>query len=835
VLSEEQQHLCNTAKSKQISQLPVESREICRGEDSSALELTRQLRLSEALLEAIPSPVFYKNREGRYIGCNDAFARFIGYSRDMIMGKTVYEVAPSELARTYHERDLLLMEKGGTQRYEFKVRTMEEGTDRDVIFTKAVFLDETGNVAGIVGIMTDISERKKAEEMVRENEEKFRIITSAARDAVIMMDNEGIITFWNLSAEEIFGYSREDVLGKNLHVLLAPRIHLEGFFRAFPHWASTGEGVAVGKTVELPAHRKDGTEIPIELSLSSVNIKGKWHAIGLVRDISKRRRQQELLLKARDEAESARRELETTNRELEVALERARLLAREAARADEAKTQFLANMSHELRTPMNAILGMTELLFSSPLSREQHEELTMVGEAADRLLHLLNDLLDFSKIESGRIELEHVTFGFRDYVEQAVKLFMPRAQQKGLRLSLELDEALPPIVTGDPGRLQQIVINLISNAIKFTEAGEVLVKVRALRHRKGKTWISFTVKDTGIGVPAEHQGLIFEAFRQADGSMARKYGGTGLGLAISKRLASLMEGTLEVESTPGEGSAFQVIIPFKVVEAEPAIALPASGVIEKAAESYHILLAEDERLNQEFVSRLLEKRGHKVTRVGNGLEVLQVMEENSFDLVLMDVQMPGMDGLEATRHIREREKGTGCHIPIIALTAYASKSDRGKCLDSGMDEYIAKPVRAAEIFPLLEQAAKRDYISSPGEVKVPVKKTAHPFIDSDEIAKKQGGDRSFLRSLLKTLHAMLPVYMKSIEVAIDHHDNVAIGRATHKLKGACAPFGLRGLINKAKVLEARCTDSDWEGIDRDMKSLQREMARLNRELEKLCF
>jgi PAS domain S-box-containing protein len=892
------------------------------------------LRDSEALyhslVENLPMNVFRKDPQGRFTFANRLFCETLGVTTEGAIGKTDFDFYQAELAEKYRRDDQQVVETGRVLE-AIEEHRKPDGSKLYVQVLKTPLRDSEGRIVGTQGMFWDVTARKQTEEALRESQQRLQSILDNARAVIYVKGIDGRFVLVNRLFEALFHVRRGDVVGKTDFDLFPPE--MAETFRANDHRV-----LSAGAPLQFEevAPHDDGPHTYVSTKFLLYDSFGVPHALcGISTDITERKRAEVELHRAKEAAEAA----------------------------SQAKSVFLANMSHEIRTPMNGIIGMTELVLDTPLSPDQREYLTLVKESADSLLSVINDILDFSKVEAGKLNLEQVPFALRDSLGDAMKSLAFRAHTKGLELACHVTPEVPEYLTGDPGRLRQVVNNLVGNAVKFTDRGEVVVDVQVDDERDGQVVLHFCIADTGVGVPVEKQALIFEAFEQADSSTTRRFGGTGLGLAISRSLIEMMGGRIWLESEVGRGSRFHftarlerarppkqsapaepvtlVNLPVLIVddnatnrrileeilrnwrmrptavdggraalaEMQRAAAagqpfalvlldanMPAMDGFELAAEigrqpqlaratimmltsgdraddvrrcrqlgiaSYlmkpikqselfdsimsvlgqhvvqqaveegpapatpgrhlRVLLAEDSVVNQKLAVYLLEKWGHHVTVANNGHEAVARVQAEPFDMVLMDVQMPEMDGLEATAAIRQQEVGTRKHVPIVAMTAHAMVGDRERCLESGMDDYLSKPIRARELLAVIEK------ISAGGPSPLDGQRDTST-VDWAAALERLQGDRELLEELIGVIRQEAPQLLAAVREAVERGDAAALRLSAHTLKGSLGNFAAARAVEAAKRLEIMGKQGDLSDAAQALAVLESELDRFLPEL-----
>ncbi|MFV1966030.1 MAG: response regulator [Pirellulaceae bacterium] len=895
-----------------------------------------------SLIEKLPIHVIRKDVEGRFTFASPSFCELLGKPLEAILGKTDFDFYPAPLAEKYRADDQRVIQQRQVIN-DVEVNQRADGQSAYVQVIKMPIADAEGEVLGIQCIFWDVTVRMQAEGQLRESEARKRAVLESAMDCIFFLDEKGVVVEVNRAALKTLHCRREDVMGRALVDILVAPSSQERFRESFSRYLGEGEvGSMLGRRVEVMMMRKSGERFIAEVATQPIPLKESAGFAVFLRDITKRKRQEQALFDAKNAAEAA----------------------------SQAKSLFVANMSHEIRTPLHTIIGVTDLLLDSELPTEQNEYLDLVQDSAEALLAIINDILDFSKMEAGKLQLDEAPLDLRDRLGDAMKSLAFRAHGKGLELLCRIAPAVPPFLIGDHHRLRQIVVNLVGNAIKFTHQGEVAVAVGVLSQKNSMIELEFSVRDTGIGIPAERQKAIFDAFEQGDNSTTREFGGTGLGLAISSRLVERMSGRMRLESRLGEGSVFSFTAKFQVADERdvlveqphigprhlegvrvlvvddnatnrrileelllnwdmrPACAEGAneairmmreadaqeapfhllltdagmpdvdgftlgewvqqdarlassvvmmltsedhrssvarckelgiasyllkptkqselldaivmalhagtpSGSVPDAADDgakqirpLRILLAEDSLVNQKLAVGLLQKHGHSVEVANTGKEAVVALNRGAFHLVLMDVQMPEMDGLEATSLIRARERETGGHVPIIAMTAHALQGDRETCLKAGMDGYITKPIRAVKLLETLHSI-----VCQMGENGVSVSGSSEgDSMDWSKAFEVVQGDQELLKEMIDAFLDEYPSRLASIRRSIESGDHETLRREAHTIKGSMRYFGAHRAFEQAFALERMAYEERTGDVSAQADRLSEEIDRITLEM-----
>lgn len=548
---------------------------------------------------------------------------------------------------------------------------------------EADLLQMLAAIGGQIGLFI---ERVEVASALRENEERTRRMIDTALDAVITMDAAGLIVEWNRQAEVMFGWSHQEAVGRNLADTIIPEQYRAAHEQGLNRYVTMGQDTVLNKLLEVTAVHRDGHGFPVEIAIAPIRFDGGTIFSAFLRDISVRKN-------AEESRTAYAQELEKINQDLDIALV-------QAEAATEAKSAFLATMSHEIRTPMNGVIGMTGLLLETELTQEQQEYAETVRTSGEHLLTIINDILDFSKVESGKLTLEIIDFDLRSAMEECLDLLSERASAKGLNLACLFRAEVPTALRGDPGRLRQIVMNLIGNAIKFTQQGDVVLHVSLVEEQSEQVVVRFEIADTGIGIAPEARANLFQSFSQADASMTRKYGGTGLGLAISKRLVEMMGGTIGVESEPGQGSHFWFVVTLEQQPMELRVPL-----VEKTdLRGLHALVVDDREINRRVFDLYLKKWGLHRTLAESGESALQLLRErvargSPYDIAILDLDMAAMDGLQLARAINTDQALRGTHM--VLLSSAGQRGDAKAAVAAGVAGYLTKPVRESHLYDCL--------------------------------------------------------------------------------------------------------------------------------------
>jgi PAS domain S-box-containing protein len=745
------------------------------------------------LIDSLDHLIFTTSLDGEILTVNQRITRVFGFSYSELVGHHLDEFFDEP--RMAHLKESIGWFEERRQ-WTGTVRARMKKTGAVLYFDcvlQAIIKD--GKVVGASGLARDVTAQ-------RESETRFTELFETLQEGVYFCDPGGKLLDVNPAMVRMLGYAhRDELVGSNIG-----KLYFERPENPFPERSRTHNSAPLMREITL--RRKDGTPIIcIDNSNAICDEFGRMvRHQGTLVDITVRKQAEKELQKAKESAEAA----------------------------NMAKSVFLAHMSHEIRTPLNAVIGMTELALDTELTAEQKEYLTMVRDSGKSLLTLINDVLDFSKIEAGKLDLDLTDFSLRYGINEMVKVLDVRAKQKGLELSIDISPEVPDALLGDPSRLRQILSNLADNAIKFTERGGVVLKIESDSQSEQEVCLHFSVSDTGIGIPHEKQQLIFEAFAQADNSTTRKYGGTGLGLSISSRLVQLMSGKIWVESEANHGSTFHFTARFGLQkqlanrvssrgDGSHSPALVAGRPLREGRQELQILLVEDNTINQILAQRLVRKKGHSIVVANNGREALAVLETGRFDLILMDIQMPEMSGLEVTAAIRLKESTTGGHIPIIATTASVMREDRERCFEAGMDAYISKPIEREVLFETIDRLTG---YSSEAKLRDTSARISDPVFDAAAVLDSLEGDSELLREIAAIFLAQAPKHMEKIREAVSKPDLKVLELAAHALKGAAANLLAQGVVEAASKLEDIGRAGSPSGSQAALVSLEEEFRKL---------
>ncbi|HEY6877309.1 MAG TPA: PAS domain S-box protein [Polyangiales bacterium] len=738
-----------------------------RGFIGSVVDITdlkraeRALRASEtrfrSTFENASVGMALADMDGTTFEGNDALSQFLGYERNELVGLNVRKITvPDESETDAQNRARLQQGRVASFTRDKRYLRKDGSAVWGNVSASAIEWDGAGRPTLLLALVQDISERKRLEQDLARAKELLELAIRSSDVAIFELELadgklEGCSqTYFNFY--EALGYDVPHVTPS----------YAELMDRVLPDWERE-------RVPRLIQSYLDGALPTFELEHQLRHRDGSLHwkiARGVV---------------LRDQDGRARRFIGTSIDITELKRVSADLQqAREAAEtANRAKDEFLANVSHEIRTPMNAILGMTELVLDSTHTKQQRRLLSMVKSAASNLLSIIDDLLDFSKIAAGKLALDPIDFSLRLILDETVGALSVRAQRKGLALYYEVQPDVPDRLRGDAGRLRQILMNLVGNAIKFTVQGRVDVEVSG-EESTDEVGLSVVVRDTGIGIPRDKQADIFRAFEQADSSSTRKYGGTGLGLTISAQLAALMGGDIRVESELGIGSTFTFGARFKRARRElpePSVLRSSPRPPPRAARGLQVLVAEDNELNVVLLEHLLMQAGHQAEFASDGGRTLALLSEGNFDLLLLDLHMPEIDGFEVVRRIRAREQGRGTHLPIVAVSARSSESDRQRCFEAGIDDFVAKPVEAAALWAAIERVVAR--LAPRG---------LSSWLSPHAILGACDGHEALLAKMCSAFRRTVPVQLQRVEQAVASDDLVTASQAAHMLRGTLSAF-----------------------------------------------
>ncbi len=746
------------------------------------VQAEENILIFEELLKSSVDGVVIVDPRGIIERINPAIESLFGYDSSELIGKNVALLMSEDNAEFLGQaiQHYLKTAESHLVGHSFdSVGIKKDGSEFDIELSISEFF--ASGRSCFAGFIRDASIRTRALANEKRAKAQFENALNAAMDAIIIIDSKGMITSFNPAAEEIFGHKREDVTGKKLSDVIIPYRYREAHEKGMEHYLATGEGPVLDNRIEIEALHANGNELQIELAIREIEGASGKLFIGYARDITERKTFEARLLDAKNSAEVATR----------------------------AKTSFLAMMSHEIRTPLNGVLGIHGLLKETKLDDDQRQLLETASESGESLLSIINDLLDFSKLEAGKFDIESKPFNIRELVNSVINLIQPHADDKQLKLIYSVDEAVGTHLLGDPARIRQILLNLSWNAIKFTHEG----KVEILIENRSQDIISFSVKDTGIGIPQENHEELFAEFSTIDASYSTKFGGTGLGLAICKALVENMGGEIGLSSNPGKGSKFWFNLDLKVsTQKEVTRDSEIKDKIETSNLSgIRILIAEDNKTNQLVTSRYLKHYGGKFEIANNGIEAVEKVMMNDFDVILMDISMPELNGFEATAKIRDLADGTKSSIPVIAFTAYASKEDQQKVIESGMNGFIPKPFSRKQLAQVILNNINPGTLDSLPEIMQELHESEEfDLTVLDTILEDM--DVAAMQNIFKEFRNDVKRYMTNAQDGLEDKNPDRLEKASHGLQGVSGMFGATELSNLAGHVNHICLSNNHDNL-----------------------
>jgi PAS domain S-box-containing protein len=762
--------------------------------DITDQEKKRQLSLNtnkflESVLENIPNMVFVKDaKELRFVLLNKVGEELLGYSQLDLIGKSDYDFFPKEQADYFVAKDRKTLAKKIV--LDIPEEFIETKKGNRILHTKKITItDDNNKPIYLLGISEDITEKKAEEKKIIEQRDQIArllefqniILNGTDYSIITTQASDGIITSFNKGAENMYGYKAEEVVGIINPSIFFDKAELQAQAKILSNElcivVEPGPDVLRVKsritncidTNEWTCIHKDGSKINVELSMSALrdSENNVIAYLGISKDITASKKIRDSVLKAKEAAEQAN------------------LL----------KDTFLANMSHEIRTPMNAIIGYTDLLLKKNLPPREHEYVEVIKNSGENLLRIVNDILDYSKIESGIITFEFYPISIKEIFSSLNAMLLNKAQDHHIYLSFNCGTNLPNVVLGDQTRVTQILLNLINNAIKFTKRGSVEVFVKIIKEENEFYLFEFSIKDTGIGIPKDELENIFERFRQAELSTTRKYGGTGLGLSIAKQLVELQGGKIEVHSKLGVGSEFVFTLPLKKTtktHLNPESDNKYFNVYEM--EQLNVLLAEDNPVNVKFVLSLFSE--YNITHIDiaeNGRQIIDRVKNGAYDIVLMDIEMPEINGYEATAIIRNKLKN---NVPIIAMTAHAIAGEKEKCLQCGMTDFISKPIQADVLFEKIHNAvSSKINTTNYNERK-------NKLVNLSFLFKSMRGKKDVMQNIIDVFLKQVPEDLFIMNEAVIKTNYLIIKNCAHKMKSTVSVFGILDLLSVLEEMEA---------------------------------